>query len=241
MFTWGIVMLLDIDKLSAGHGDAIALHDISLQVPEGSGLAILGRNGAGKTTLLETMLGLTTHYRGDIRFDGAVLNKRSPVQRAHAGLGWVPQERETFPSLTVEENLTVVHRKGMWNLDGIYRLFPRLNERRTNLGSQLSGGEQQMLAIARALMTNPRLLLLDEPMEGLAPIIVEELSDAVLNMTRETSLAVIVVEQHPIVALAMTQHAIILDQGRVVHQAASHVLVDDEATLDRFIGVGHTE
>ena len=232
-------MLLEIEKLSAGHGDAIALHDVSLRVPEGQSVAVLGRNGAGKTTLLETIMGLTTRYSGDIRFQGEVVSRRSPVQRAHKGLGWVPQEREVFPSLTVAENLKVVHRdKGPWDLDKVFGLFPRLEERQANLGSQLSGGEQQMLAIARALMTSPRLLLLDEPMEGLAPIIVEELSEAVMQMTRETGLTTLVVEQHPIVALAMTYSAIILDQGHVVYSGLSAELSQDDATIDRYIGVG---
>lgn len=235
-------MLLEIEKLSAGHGDAIALDEISLNVPEGQGLAILGRNGAGKTTLLETLMGLTTQYAGNILFQGQLLNRRSPVQRAQAGLGWVPQERETFPSLTVTENLMVVYRdKGPWNLLRVFQLFPRLEERQANLGSQLSGGEQQMLAIARALMTNPKLLLLDEPMEGLAPIIVEELSEAVIQMTRDTDLTTLVVEQHPIVALAMTHTAIILDQGHIVYSGPSTELAQDEATLDQYIGVGQAD
>lgn len=241
MSTWDTNMLLDVQNLVAGHGDAIALHGVSLSIAEGQNLAILGRNGAGKTTLLETLMGLTRVFSGEVFFDGQRITRLSPVQRAHCGLGWVPQERHPFGSLTVEQNLTVVQRKGPWTLPSIYRLFPRLHERRQNLGSQLSGGEQQMLAIGRALMINPRLLLLDEPMEGLAPIIVEELTEAVGRMTRESGLTCIVVEQHPIVALAMTQQAIILDQGRIVHTQLSHALAKDAATLERFIGVGQVE
>ncbi|MCE7058279.1 ATP-binding cassette domain-containing protein, partial [Algoriphagus sp. AGSA1] len=188
-------MLLEIEKLSAGHGDAIALHDISLQVEEGRSVAVLGRNGAGKTTLLETIMGLTTHYSGNLRFQGEILNRRSPVQRAHAGLGWVPQEREAFPSLTVTENLMVVHQdEGPWNLAKVFALFPRLEERQANLGSQLSGGEQQMLAIGRALVLNPKLLLLDEPTEGLAPILVEEVIQGIRRVTRDEGLSAIIVE-----------------------------------------------
>jgi branched-chain amino acid transport system ATP-binding protein len=231
-------MLLEIDNLTAGHGEALALHGISLRLPEGESLAVLGRNGAGKTTLLETLMGLTSVHGGEIRFAGQRITGRSPVQRARAGLGWVPQEREVFPSLTVLQNLTVVQRPGPWNLARVIALFPRLGERAQNLGNQLSGGEQQMLAIGRALMTNPRLLLLDEPMEGLAPIIVEELAAAIDTMVRSTGLAAIVVEQHPVVALAMSSRTLILEQGRAVHEAASAELAGDDATLDRYLGVG---
>lgn len=231
-------MLLEVDQLVAGHGEAVVLRDISIALPEGESLAVLGRNGAGKTTLLETLMGLTTRQAGDIRLAGKRLTERSPVQRARAGLGWVPQEREVFPSLTVEENLSVVKRRGPWDVKRVFALFPRLHERRRNLGSQISGGEQQMLSIGRALMTNPRLLLLDEPMEGLAPIIVEELSAAVEEMVRTSGLSAIVVEQQPVVALAMTTHALILEQGCAVHRAASAVLQLDRATLDRYLGVG---
>ncbi|HEY4069323.1 MAG TPA: ABC transporter ATP-binding protein [Burkholderiaceae bacterium] len=231
-------MLLEIDDLVAGHGEALALHGISLRLPEGESLAVLGRNGAGKTTLIETLMGLTTVHGGEIRFAGRRLNGRSPVQRARAGLGWVPQEREVFASLTVLQNLTVVQRPGPWNLASVIELFPRLGERGQNLGNQLSGGEQQMLAIGRALMTNPRLLLLDEPMEGLAPIIVEELAAAIRTMVRATGLTAVVVEQHPAVALSMSSRALILEQGRPVHEAASADLEGDDATLDRYLGVG---
>jgi branched-chain amino acid transport system ATP-binding protein len=234
-------MLLEVEQLTAGHGDAVALRDISIALPEGESLAVLGRNGAGKTTLLETLMGLTTMHGGAIRLAGQRLTHASPVRRARAGLGWVPQEREIFTSLTVEENLTVVRRHGPWDLHRVYQLFPRLQERRRNLGNQLSGGEQQMLALGRALMTNPRLLLLDEPMEGLAPIIVEELSAAVEKMVRTSGLSAIVVEQHPVVALAMSGSALILEQGSVVYRASSAQLQNDQAALDRYLGVGDDE
>jgi len=230
-------MLLEVQGLRAGHGEALVLRDISFALGENESLAVLGRNGAGKTTLVETLMGLATLHGGEIRFAGASLTRRSPVQRARAGLGWVPQEREVFASLTVQENLTVVQRRGPWNLKRVYALFPRLEERRGNLGSQLSGGEQQMLAIGRALMTNPRLLLLDEPMEGLAPIIVQELAAAFRAMARDSGLGAIVVEQHPVVALSMAGRAIILEQGRIVHTATSDELRGDTATLDRYLGV----
>ena len=231
-------MLLEVDHLVAGHGDAIALHDISIALPEGESLAVLGRNGAGKTTLLETLMGLTTHHAGTIRMAGQSLNARSPVQRARAGLGWVPQEREVVAPLTVDENLSVVQRRGPWDAPRVFALFPRLRERRRNLGCQLSGGEQQMLAIGRALMTNPKLLLLDEPMEGLAPIVAEELAAAIEAMVRSSGLSVIVVEQHPVVALSMATHALILEQGQAAHRATSVELQSDAATLDRYLGVG---
>ena len=230
-------MLLEVDRLVAGHGDAVAIRGISIALPEGESLAVLGRNGAGKTTLLETLMGLTTHHGGDIRFGGVSVLSHSPVRRARAGLGWVPQERAVFPSLSVEENLRVVQRPGEWDVARVFALFPRLQERRRNLGSQLSGGEQQMLAIGRALMTNPRLLLLDEPMEGLAPIIVEELADAVEAMVRGSGLSAIVVEQQPVVALSMSTQALVLEQGVAVHHASSAALRADPATLERYLGV----
>ncbi|MDX3905899.1 MAG: ABC transporter ATP-binding protein [Pigmentiphaga sp.] len=233
-------MLLEVESLTAGHGPALALHNISFALPEGEGLAVLGRNGAGKTTLLETLMGLTTLHGGTIRFAGQSIAGLSPTRRARLGLGWVPQEREVFRSLTVTDNLTVVQQRGPWTLERVFELFPRLGERAGNLGSQLSGGEQQMLAIGRALMTNPRLLLLDEPMEGLAPIIVDELARSIDALVRSTGMSLIVVEQHPVIALSMSRRALILEQGRAVHTADSSRLQADQETLDRYLGVDVT-
>ncbi len=197
-----------------------------------------GDNGVGKTTLLLTLMGLTRLQRGRLALQGNDITRLPAWRRAHAGLGWVPQERLMFPSLTVEEHLTVIERPGgPWNLERLYKVFPRLEERRRNLGNQLSGGEQQMLAIARALMTSPKLLLLDEPMEGLAPIIVQELVKVIGEIVRAGEFAVIVVEQHARLALGLTTQAMVLDRGRVVHRAASEELLRDPTTLDRLIAV----
>ncbi|TMH05864.1 MAG: ABC transporter ATP-binding protein [Betaproteobacteria bacterium] len=229
--------MLTAEGLTAGYGDSIVLEDISIQLAEGGSLALLGRNGVGKTTLLLTLMGLTRLQRGSIVWRGAEITRMPTFRRAHAGLGWVPQERFMFPSLTVEEHLTVVARPGAWDLKRAYGVFPRLEERKRNLGNQLSGGEQQMVAIARALMTNPKLLLLDEPMEGLAPIIVQELMKVLGELVRAGDFAVIVVEQHARLALELTSHAIVLDRGRIVHRAASAELLADPATLDRLVAV----
>ena len=229
--------LLALDKVSAGYGESVVLEDISLAMQEGDSLALLGRNGVGKTTLLVTLMGLTQQHAGAIRWRGADIGRVPTHRRAQAGLGWVPQERYMFPSLTVEEHLTVVARPGSWNLKRIYDLFPRLQERRDNMGNQLSGGEQQMLAIARALMTNPQLLLLDEPMEGLAPIIVQELMRVIRKLISEEGLSVIVVEQHARLALSITRQAIVLDRGRIVHAGSSESLLADGERLDRLVAV----
>ena len=229
--------MLTAEGLTAGYGDSIVLEDVSIQLAEGGSLALLGRNGVGKTTLLLTLMGLTRLQRGSIVWQGAEITRMPTFRRAHAGLGWVPQERFMFPSLTVEEHLTVVARPGAWDLKRAYGIFPRLEERKRNLGNQLSGGEQQMVAIARALMTNPKLLLLDEPMEGLAPIIVQELMKVLGELVRAGDFAVIVVEQHARLALELTSHAIVLDRGRIVHRAASAELLADPATLDRLVAV----
>lgn len=229
--------LLTVENLTAGYGDSVMLEDVSFSMERGSTLALLGRNGVGKTTLLATLMGLTRLHRGRIRLDGRDLTRLSTFRRAHAGLGWVPQERLMFPSLTVEEHLTVVARPGPWTLARIYELFPRLGERRTNMGNQLSGGEQQMLAIARALMVNPRLLLLDEPMEGLAPIIVQELMNVIGELNADGEMAVIIVEQHARLALSLAEQAIVLDRGRIVHRSDSRSLLDDAPTLQRLVAV----
>ena len=229
--------LLVLDMVCAGYGESVVLEDISLSMQEGETLALLGRNGVGKTSLLLTLMGITRLHSGDIRWRGAGIIGAPSFKRAQMGLGWVPQERGIFPSLTVEEHLTAVARPGTWNLKRVYELFPRLSERRANLGNQLSGGEQQMVAIARALMTNPRLLLLDEPMEGLAPIIVQELMGALRRIAHDEGMAVILVEQHARLALALTERAVMLDRGRIVHAAASDVLAEDKATLECYLGV----
>ncbi|KAI3591137.1 ABC transporter, ATP-binding protein 2 (cluster 4, leucine/isoleucine/valine/benzoate) [Cupriavidus sp. U2] len=229
--------LLRVAGLSAGYGDAIVLEQIDLTLAAGDSLALLGRNGVGKTTLLATLMGMTRVRGGQLSWRGGDLAKMPSHRRAQAGIGWVPQERWIFPSLTVEEHLTAVARPGPWDIASIYREFPRLEERRRNLGNQLSGGEQQMLAIARALMVNPALLLLDEPMEGLAPIIVQELQRVIARLIADSGMAVIVVEQHARMALAMTGQAMVLDRGRVVHRSDSASLLADGALLDRLVTV----
>jgi branched-chain amino acid transport system ATP-binding protein len=229
--------LLALDKVSAGYGESIVLEDVSFAMNEGDSLALLGRNGVGKTSLLVTLMGLTRLHKGTVRWAGKDIAKVSTHRRSRAGLGWVPQERHMFPSLTVEEHLTVVARPGPWNLAKIYELFPRLQERRANMGNQLSGGEQQMVAIARALMTNPRILLLDEPMEGLAPIIVQDLVRVIRRLVADEGMSVIVVEQHARLALSLTSRAIVLDRGRIVHESDSASLLADGDKLDRLVAV----
>ncbi len=229
--------LLALDKVTAGYGESIVLEDVSFTMNEGDSLALLGRNGVGKTSLLVTLMGLTRLHKGSIRWGGANIARVPTYKRSRSGLGWVPQERHMFPSLTVEEHLTVVARPGPWTLARVYEIFPRLHERRANMGNQLSGGEQQMLAIARALMTNPRILLLDEPMEGLAPIIVQELVRVIRRLVAEEGMSVIVVEQHARLALSLTSRAIVLDRGRIVHDSDSASLLADGEKLDRLVSV----
>jgi branched-chain amino acid transport system ATP-binding protein len=229
--------LLNLEGLRAGYGEAVVLNGISLALNEGESLALLGRNGMGKTTLVNSIVGVTRYRGGAIRLDGRDITRLRPDQRAHAGVGWVPQERNIFKSLTVEENLTAVARPGAWTTTRVYELFPRLAERRFNLGNQLSGGEQQMLAVGRALVLNPRVILLDEPLEGLAPIIVEELIAALTRIVRQEGLAAILVEQNAHKILGVTDRAVILERGSIVHQSDSATLRADRAVLENFLGV----
>ncbi|MBX9590759.1 MAG: ABC transporter ATP-binding protein [Hyphomonadaceae bacterium] len=231
-------VLLALDHVRAGYGDAVVLDGIWLEIPSHGSLAVLGRNGVGKSTLFLTIMGYTRIVRGRIQWRGADITGLAPHRRARAGLGWVAQEREIFPSLTLEENLTVASRPGRWDLAAVYGLFPRLAERRAHKGHQLSGGEQQMLAIARALMINPALLLLDEPLEGLAPIIVEELASALKRMLTQEGTAVVLIEQHAELALSLTTDAVIMERGTIVHRARSADLIRDAAVLERFVGLG---
>ena len=233
--------LLAIEQLSAGYGEAVVLSNVSLSLSEGEALALLGRNGMGKTTLINSIVGVTRYFGGAIALDGADITGLRPDQRAHAGIGWVPQERNIFKSLTVEENLTAVERAGRWTVARIYELFPRLAERRRNLGNQLSGGEQQMLAVGRALILNPRIILLDEPLEGLAPIIVDELLAALKRIIREEGLSAILVEQNAKKILGVTDRAAIIERGNIVHQAESAALATDAAVLEKYLGVTQSE
>jgi branched-chain amino acid transport system ATP-binding protein len=228
---------LRIEGLTAGYGEAVVLNGISLALAQGESLALLGRNGVGKTTLINSIVGVTRFVAGSIRLGGRDITALSPERRAHAGVGWVPQERNIFKSLTVAENLTAVARPGAWTVERIFDLFPRLAERRRNLGNQLSGGEQQMLAVGRALALNPRLLLLDEPLEGLAPILVEELLAVLRRVIRSEGMSAILVEQNAHKVLAVTDRAAIIERGAVVHEGASAALAADRARLERHLGV----
>jgi branched-chain amino acid transport system ATP-binding protein len=230
-------VLLNVENVFAGYGEATVLDDCCMSLREGESLALLGRNGVGKSTLLLTIMGHTKVHRGAIHWRGQDLLKVPAHGRARAGLGWVPQEREVFPSLSVEENLTVTALPGKWDLGRVYRLFPRLLARRKYFGNQLSGGEQQMLAIGRALMLNPQLLLLDEPLEGLAPVIVEELSAAIDDMVRHQGQSMILVEQHAEQALHLTHRAVVLDRGHVVFSHDSPGLLKNLSLLERWVGV----
>jgi branched-chain amino acid transport system ATP-binding protein len=219
----------------AGYGETVVLEDIAFELPERGALAVLGRNGVGKTTLLATVMGHTTFHAGSIEHQGKPIVGLPVYERCRLGIGLVPQARDIFSSLTVEENLTVAARPGRWTLGRVYELFPKLAERRGHWGNQISGGEQQMLAIGRALMGNPTLLLMDEPLEGLAPIIVEVLLQAMERLIREDSLAVVLVEQHAKLALQVTQNALVLNRGRIVYNGPSADLLADPQRLTSLV------
>ena len=223
--------MLSLAQVSAGYGDTVVLEDVDVELPERGALAVLGRNGVGKTTLLATIMGHTTFHSGRMTFKGAPIAHRPVYERSKLGIGYVPQEREIFPSLSLEENLLVAERRGRWNLAAVYKLFPRLEERKAARGNQLSGGEQQMLAIGRALMGNPSLLLMDEPLEGLAPIIVEALLISLKRLVSDDSLALVLVEQHAKLALQVTENAIVLNRGRVSYSGRSAELLADPQRL----------
>jgi len=226
---------LTLSGVRAGYGETVVLEDIAFSLPERGSLAVLGRNGVGKTTLLSTVIGHTTFHSGTIEYRGTPIAGLPAYERVRLGIGYVPQEREIFPSLTVEENLTVATRPGRWNLERVYELFPGIERRRAHMGNQISGGEQQMLAIGRALMGNPTLLLMDEPLEGLAPIIVESLLKALARLIREEALTVVLVEQHAKLALEVTQDALVLNRGRVSYLGTSAELLADPQRLTSLI------
>ena len=230
--------LLRVEGLCAGYGEARVVTNLTMRLEDGQSLALLGRNGVGKTTLLNSLIGVTTRHAGRVFLNGADITKLPPHRRALAGIGWTPQERNIFRSLTVEENLTAVATPGPWTLERVYKMFPRLYERRKNGGRQMSGGEQQMLAIGRALVLNPKLLLLDEPTEGLAPIIVDELLAALRVLARE-GLSMIIVEQKPRKVLPFTDEAIILNRGAIAYAAKSADLIHDEAALEAHLSATH--
>ncbi len=229
--------LLRLDALTAGYRDTVVLEGISAAVAAKDACAVLGRNGVGKTTLLMTIMGLTVLRGGGMVFDGQDLTTLDTHRRAQAGIGYVPQEREIFPSLTVDENLRVASRQGDWTRARVYDLFPRLAERRRNYGNQLSGGEQQMLAVGRALVGNPKLLLLDEPFEGLAPVIIDGLVTALMRLRRESAIATILVEQQVEIALEMTERALVLDRGQIVWSGESAALAADRPRLASLVGL----
>ena len=228
---------LALRHVSAGYGETMVLEDVDLALAPGESISVIGRNGVGKTTLLATVMGHTTLHRGEVVLGGASLNRVPIFRRARRGIGWVPQEREIFPSLSVRENLTIGARPGHWTPDRVFELFPNLGARLSHMGNQLSGGEQQMLSIARALLTNPSILLMDEPTEGLAPVIVEALAAVLQRLRGERTLSIVLVEQNSRVALAFSSRTVVMDKGRIVYDGASASLSADPERLAALIGV----
>ena len=228
---------LALRDVLAGYGETVVLEDINLVLESGESISVIGRNGVGKTTLLATVMGHTTLHHGDVMLGGVSLNRVPIFRRAWRGLGWVPQEREIFPSLSVRENLAIGARPGHWTQERVFELFPNLGARLSNMGNQLSGGEQQMLAIARALLTNPAVLLMDEPTEGLAPVIVEALAAVLRRLRGEGALSIVLVEQNSRVALAFSSRTVVMDKGRIVYDGASAALSADPERLAALIGV----
>ena len=229
---------LKLDSIRAGYGATVVLEDVGFSLDERQALAVLGRNGVGKTTMLATIMGLTTFHAGSIEFRGRRIEKLQVHERARLGIGYVPQTRDIFPSLSIEENLAVAARPGRWSQERVYDLFPRLAERRSHMGNQISGGEQQMLAIGRALMGDPSLLLLDEPLEGLAPIIVDTLLAAIQRLARDEALTVVLVEQSAKLALEDTEQALVQNRGRIVYRGASAELASDPERLASLVVAG---
>jgi branched-chain amino acid transport system ATP-binding protein len=232
-----VASALELRQVSAGYGETVVIEDIDLTLAPGECISVIGRNGVGKSTLLATIMGQTVLHAGDIVLNGKSLTRLPPYRRALAGIGFVPQEREIFPSLTVRENLDVAARPGLWTLPRVFELFPRLQERLDNVGNQLSGGEQQMLSIARALLTNPTILLMDEPTEGLAPILVEALTAVLTKLQTQSGLSIILVEQNSRVALTFSPRTVILDKGRIVYDGESEPLRTDPDRLAKLIGI----
>jgi branched-chain amino acid transport system ATP-binding protein len=232
-----VASTLELRQVSAGYGETVVIEDIDLALAPGECISVIGRNGVGKSTLLATVMGQTVLHAGDIVLNGQGFTRLPPYRRALAGIGFVPQEREIFPSLSVRENLDVAARPGLWTLPRVFELFPRLQQRLDNAGNQLSGGEQQMLSIARALLTNPTILLMDEPTEGLAPILVEALTAVLAKLQTQSGLSIILVEQNSRVALTFSPRTVILDKGRIVYDGESEALRTDPDRLAKLIGI----
>jgi branched-chain amino acid transport system ATP-binding protein len=228
---------LELDGVYSGYGETVIVENVSLAVKPGETLAIIGRNGVGKTTLLSTVMGHNTLHRGRVLLSGNDISRRPPYLRVAAGLGYVPQEREIFPSLTLRENLDVAARAGLWTVEVVFELFPRLKDRQRNWGTQLSGGEQQMLAIGRALVGNPAVMLMDEPSEGLAPVVVEELTRAIRHLTGTQGLTLVLVEQNSRLALDISPRIVVMNRGRIIYDGPSEPLKQNRHELDRLIGV----